>query len=440
MSVQGAQITASRPGALAPLVNVVAVTEEGSRAHAVVEGVGGRSWPEYHFTDQVAAVRHIATKGAALVVVGGASAGWLARAVHEARDATRMPIAVLGPRGQQAARPLLDEGATTVIDSHAPIDEIAARLLALGRGAAPERDLDVRWLESGVLRLDLSARRCYLGETQVSLSANEFDLLHYLMSHSLEVLEFSRITSDLWNIPDGSGINTLRLSVARLRRKLGDNPQQPEWIESVRGVGYQFRGTVAEVGQDRSDDRLRTTVAALNAQQDAMYDLIERLNAADSVGVVADTVVRWATDRAFADAATVFRFESHEDARYSRLVTSAGMSSRWRQAIAKGHRVDEGFISSAAYLRGEVIQLADMSRPGGRFPVTVSMSSAENLHACVIFPVFSNGRVWGDLGFLSRETRAFPPARARFLRAVADLVSLALSSLHPEEASDAPVR
>lgn len=426
-------------GNLAPLTNVVALTEEDSRAHAVVLGLGGRHWPAFSYTNPELAVRHLAAKGASMAVIGGTNLTWVLRALHACRQTGRFPIAILSASMEEDARMLLKEGATVVVHAHHPLEDVAARLLALGQGTAPTRGLDVRWLEADGLRLDLGARKCELHGERVNLSLNEFDLLQYLMSHPQEVVPSTKITVDLWNIPDPSGLNTLRLNVGRLRKKLGDSPREPTWIESVRGLGYQFTKPVAEVGQDRSEERLRHTVAALNAQQDGLYDLIDGLRSAVTVAEVAEVAVRWATDRNFADAATVFRFERRDGNRWSTLVTSAGMSSRWRQAISRGHPVDEGFIASAAYLRGDVIQLADMSRPSSRFPVTVSMSSAENLHACFISPLFRTDEIWGDLGFLSKETRAFPPARARFLRAAADLVSLALGAVVDPEAPDARV-
>lgn len=424
---------------LALLTHAVAVTQADTRVHDLVSALGGRHWPEVHYTDVPSATRHLAAKGASMLVVGGSDAAWVSRAVHEARAAGRFPVAALYPEPGAESRAIFAAGATVVIDADSPVHDVVARLLALREGTSSVRGMDVRWLEAGDLRLDLATRQCQVGKDRVSLSHNEFDLLEYLMTHAQEVMPSTRITNDLWNIPDSSGLNTLRLNVGRLRKKLSDDATNSHWIESVRGIGYRFGPPVAEVGQERSEDRLRHTVATLNAQHDSLFALVDTMRSCVTAAEIADAAVRWATDRNFADAATVFRFESRGDDRHSALVASTGMSSRWRQAVSRGHRVDEGFVASAAYLRGEVIQLSDMSRPTSRFPDTVSMSSAENLHACLIFPLFSRDQIWGDIGFLSRETRAFPPARARFLRAAADVVSLALNAATDEGVSRADV-
>lgn len=426
----------SRLGTLGALTDVVALTEEGSRAHQVVQSLGGRSLRRSHYTSTESAKRHLAARGASMVVIGGVDTAWLSKALHACREIGRFPIAMLVPEDTDASRSLMKKGATVLLDVHQPLDDIATRLAALGQSTAPIRGLDVRWLEADGLRLDLGARHCELNNERISLSLNEFNLLHFLMTHAQQVVPANQITTELWNIPGDSGLNTLRLNMARLRRKLGDSADAPTWIESVRRVGYQFIKPVAELGQERSEERLRHTVASLNSQQDGLFDLIYRLRSCHDIRDLAELAVSWATDRNFADAATVFRFEQRGEDRYSALVAAAGMSSRWRRSISRGHRVDQGFISSAAYLRGDVVQLADLSRPTGRFPTTVSMSSAEDLHACVILPLFRGDEVWGDFGLLSRQTRAFPPARVRYLRAASDLLSLTLGGLLNEEHSE----
>lgn len=121
----------------------------------------------------------------------------------------------------------------------------------------------------------------------------------------------------------------------------------------------------------------------------------------------------------------------------STLVASAGMSSRWRQALATGHPLKDGFMGAHAYASGEVVQLSDVSKLSKRFPVTARMSSAEDLHACLLFPLFVDGKIWGDLAFVSRADRAFTPSRTAYLRSIASLVSLSLAAKgHESEAED----
>ena len=66
------------------------------------------------------------------------------------------------------------------------------------------------------------------------------------------------------------------------------------------------------------------------------------------------------------------------------------------------------------------------------------MSSAEDLHACVLFPLHTRGRIWGDLAFLSRSSNSFSPALSGFFRTVSTLVSIALTATNNrDEGTDA---
>ncbi|MDQ7909972.1 winged helix-turn-helix domain-containing protein [Phytohabitans sp. ZYX-F-186] len=415
-----------KPRDLAVLTPAVLCAEPGSAAATLTARAGRDRWPTVVCHQVTSAVHAASVRDTRLVLVGGNTFTWVHQAVRELRLAGSFPIALVATDlSYDEGLALLDRGASLVIERQATAREMAARLTALCRGSGADDEVSVRWLHSGRMRLDLRARRCLLDDEPVALSQNEFDLLAFLMSHALQVMPQQDIVQRVWGWRHGDGANTLRIHVGRLRRKLGDTPTEPTWIGSVRGTGYQFLQPVAELGDDRSDERLRQSVSLLNAHADALGALVDTLLAAPDVTSVAESVVQWAVARGFSDAATVFRLDAA--AAVSRLVASAGMSARWRQSIATGHPVSAGFMGSQVYRSGESVQLHDMSRLARRFPVTARMASTEDLHACLLFPITVAGRVWGDLAFVSRTARAFNPARAAYLRTVAGVVSLALA-------------
>ncbi|TCB97162.1 GAF domain-containing protein [Micromonospora zingiberis] len=409
--------------------------EPGSTAARLQVRVGRTNWPTLVRQDATGAVQAATVRDTRLVLVGGRSFGWVHQAVRTLRPAGRFPIAVLATDVQpEQVLTLLDAGANLVLESHAGAREVLARLLALCRSSLGDSGGQVRWLHAGELRLDLAARRCVLAETPIPLGHNEFDLLAYLMGRSQQVVPQHEILQQVWGWRQGDGSNTLRIHIGRLRRKLGDTAVRPQWIGSVRGVGYQFLPPVAELGDDRGSDRLRESMALLNAQADALKALVDGVTAAADETAVAETVVQWAVDRGFSDAATVFRFDLDQTdplrrtAGASRLVASAGMSARWQQSISTGHPISDGFLGAEVYSSGKVVQLRDMSGLAKRFPFTARMSYDEDLHACVLFPLHVHGLIWGDLAFVSRTDRAFTPARTAFLRTVAGVVSLAFAA------------
>lgn len=427
------------PQDLAVLSPAVLCAEPGSPASRLRGRAGRAEWPTAVHDDITRAAHVASVRDTRIVLVGGSTFAWVHQAVRQLRRAGSFPLAVVATDvTADEELTLLGAGANLVVEPRAGAREVVARLTALGRSAAGDALLQVRWLQAGPMRVDLQARRCLLDDEPVPLSQTEFDLLAYLMGRAQQVAGHHEIAQQVWGWRHGDVRNTLRIHVGRLRRKIGDPPRAPRWIGSARGLGYQFLQPVAELGEDRSEERLRQAIAVLNAQADALQALIDTLPAAQDPATIAETVVQWAVTRGFGDAATVFRLDVDDAGRgVSRLVASAGMSARWRQSIATGHPISEGFMGSQVYARGEVVQMSDMTRLSKRFPVTARMSTAEDLHACVMFPLHVHGRVWGDLAFVSRAPRAFPPARSAYLRTVAAVVALAVEARTRDAALDA---
>ncbi|HEY0187324.1 MAG TPA: winged helix-turn-helix domain-containing protein [Cellulomonas sp.] len=418
------------PRDLAVIGPAVLCAEPGSAAARLRTRVGRAEWPTAVHEDVTRAAHSASVRDTRLVLVGGSTFAWVHQSVRALRRSGSFPLAVVATDvTADEVLTLLDAGANLVIEPYADARELVARLGALCRSSAGDPALQVRWLQADQMRVDLQARRCLIGEQPISLSQTEFDLLAFLMGRAQQVVPHHEIAQQVWGWRHGDVRNTLRIHVGRLRRKLDDSPRAPRWIGSARGMGYQFLRPVSELGEDRSEERLRQAIAVLNAQSDALQALLDTLHAAGDLTTVAESVVQWAVTRGFGDAATVFRLDVDAAGRgVSRLVASAGMSARWRQSISTGHPISEGFMGSQVYSRGESVQMSDMSRLAKRFPVTARMSTAEDLHACVMFPLHARGQVWGDLAFVSRTPRAFPPARSAYLRTVSAVVALAVEA------------
>lgn len=409
---------------------VVLCAEPGSPAASLRVKIGRSAWPSVVVTSPAEAVQAAGRRDARLMLVSGASADWVVQALRLLRGTGETPIAVLDVDVRDDVElALLDAGANIVIGRTVSPRELSARLTALVRAHSGDENLRVRWLQCDGLSVDVATRSSTLDGSPLALSRRDFELLVALMSSAGRVVPHEELAQRLWEWEDEDPGNALRLAVVRLRKKLGDPSGQPRWIASVRGVGYRFLPTVTEVGDNRHEDRMRASLARLTAQADAFGALADALLAAGSVEAVADTTVNWAVTRGLADASTVFRLEGSPSTQARGvLVASAGMSARWRQTIASGHPVSNAFIGSYVYRSGQTVQLSDMSNLSGRFPVTARMSTAEDLHACVLFPLHAGGRIWGDLAFLSRSSKAFSPALAAFFRTVAAMVSLALGA------------
>ena len=89
------------------------------------------------------------------------------------------------------------------------------------------------------LRIDLGARRARLGDRELELSRKEFDLLARLARDAGRVVSRETLISEVWDENWFGSTKTLDVHIATLRRKLGDSPASPRYIETVRGVGFR---------------------------------------------------------------------------------------------------------------------------------------------------------------------------------------------------------
>jgi len=136
----------------------------------------------------------------------------------------------------------LDAGADDYVAKPFRLAELLARIRARLRATVTTVDgiIDAGMLEVNGVRIDRDARRAWLGSEELTLSPKEFDLLALLVREAGRVVPRSRIMSEVWDEHWFGSTKTLDTHIAWLRRKLGDDPDHPRWISTVRGVGLRF--------------------------------------------------------------------------------------------------------------------------------------------------------------------------------------------------------
>lgn len=75
---------------------------------------------------------------------------------------------------------------------------------------------------------------------ELGLSTKQFDMLYFLASHPGQVLSKGQIFDHLWGEPDVGVDNSVALYISKLRKKLGEDPSEPSFIHTIRGIGYRF--------------------------------------------------------------------------------------------------------------------------------------------------------------------------------------------------------
>jgi len=92
----------------------------------------------------------------------------------------------------------------------------------------------------GALSIDIDGREVHLGGVPVTLTRTEFDVLAALSSRPGAVLSRRQLLEAVWSDSWIGNDNIVDVHVGHLRRKLGDNPAEPRYVNTVRGVGYRM--------------------------------------------------------------------------------------------------------------------------------------------------------------------------------------------------------
>jgi len=160
------------------------------------------------------------------------------------RAESEVPIIMLTARDDELDKVLgLELGADDYITKPFSIREFRSRVRALLRRAAVSRqvDEDGELISAEGLTVDLARRLVEVGGRRVQLTYVEFELLRILASHPGRVYSRRMLLEALWGGADYREPRTIDVHVRHLREKLEHDPGAPEYILTVRGVGYRFR-------------------------------------------------------------------------------------------------------------------------------------------------------------------------------------------------------
>jgi two-component system, OmpR family, KDP operon response regulator KdpE len=156
------------------------------------------------------------------------------------RAISRVPIIVLSAKDAEVAKvAALDSGADDYVTKPFAVNEFLARVRAALRRAG-ESTPDDTGLDVGDFRVDLAARRVYVGGAEVRLTPKEFDLFLYLARRPNRVIEHRRLLEAVWGESSREHPEYLRVFVGQLRKKLEPVPSVPRYLATEPWIGYRF--------------------------------------------------------------------------------------------------------------------------------------------------------------------------------------------------------
>ena len=162
------------------------------------------------------------------------------RTIRENPAQRHLPIILLTARGDEGDRVFgLEFGADDYMTKPFSVKELAARVKALLRRAEYLSGSE-ETLTRGVFTIDLSRHQLTKNGVPIALSLREFDLFYELMKKPGRVLTREMLLERVWKTEFFGDTRTVDVHVRYLRQKIEDEPDNPQYILTVRGVGYCF--------------------------------------------------------------------------------------------------------------------------------------------------------------------------------------------------------
>ncbi len=166
--------------------------------------------------------------------------GW--QVCQEIRRFSQVPIIMLSALGMEVDRIRgLELGADDYLTKPFAFQELLAHIRSILRRVQwDQAQIPDSQLTIGRIRLNLAAHRAYKDDVKLTLRNKEYELLSMLMQQAGTVLTREQLFAQIWDTDWLGDTRTLDVHIRWLRQKIEDDPSLPQYIQTVRNVGYRF--------------------------------------------------------------------------------------------------------------------------------------------------------------------------------------------------------
>lgn len=223
------------------MTKILVVEDEDSFSDALSFLLGKEGFDVVVAADGVSALEIFNREGADLVLLDLMLPGLSGTEVcRQLRLKSSVPIIMLTAKDTEVDKVVgLELGADDYVTKPYSSRELIARIRAvLRRRQEPEQTSGL--LAVGPVRMDIERHVVSVNNVQVALPLKEFELLEFLMRNAGRVLTRTQLIDRVWGSDYVGDTKTLDVHIKRLRSKIERDPAEPEYILTVRGLGYKF--------------------------------------------------------------------------------------------------------------------------------------------------------------------------------------------------------